>query len=217
MTADMSTYQGPGLAVLFGSGDDLTAALAGVGLPDWIEKNVGGAVGGLSPATRAAAAREITAAVASLLNVNPVDVLVGGWREYKQITDAARATLAAAGSTELLALATHQITETLNPSVTVLVDGYRVAALELSISIVCDVQAMLARISAGRLVAIESGRCYVTAALAIADAEITSRTTRFDLPGAVSLGRGLRLLPAAEYQAAAGLPAARVSAEGQCA
>jgi hypothetical protein len=99
----------------------------------------------------------------------------------------------------VLALATHQITETLAPSVDVLVDGYRVAALPLRISIICDVQAMLAKISAGRMVAIESGRCSVTAALAIADAEITSRTTRFDLPGAVSLGRGLRLLPAEEY------------------
>jgi hypothetical protein len=203
MTADVTNHSGNGLAVLFGSGDDLTAALAGAGLPDWIEKNVGGALGGLSPATRAAAAREITATVASSLNVNPVDVLVGGWREYKKITDAARGTLAATGSTELLALATHQISETLNPFVTVLVDDYRVATLQLSISIICDVQAMLARISAGRLVAVESGRCYVTVALAIADAEITSRTTRFDLPGAVSLGRGLRLLPAEEYPAAA--------------
>jgi len=78
MTADVTNHPGNGLAVLFGSGDDLTAALAGAGLPDWIEKNVGGALGGLSPATRAAAAREITATVASLLNVNPVDVLVGG-------------------------------------------------------------------------------------------------------------------------------------------
>jgi hypothetical protein len=199
MTADVSNYPGAGLAGLFGSADDLAAALAGVGLTDWIKQNLGGELGGLTPATRTAVAREITATVASLLNVNPVDVLVGGWREYKQITDAARGTLAATGSTELLALATHQITETLNPSVDVLVDGYRVAALPLSITIVCDVEAMLAKISAGRLVAIESGRCSVTAALAIADAQITSRTTRFDLPGAVSLGRGLRLLPAEEY------------------
>ena len=199
MTTGVSSYPGTGLAALFGSADDLAAALSGVGLTDWIKNNPDGELGRLSPATRAAAAREITATVTSLLNVNPVDVLVGGWRAYKTITDAARGTLAAAGSTELLALATHQITETLNPSVTVLVDGYRVAALPLSISIVCDIEAMLAKISAGRLVAIESGRCSVTAALGIADAEITSRTTRFDLPGAVSLGRGLRLLPAEEY------------------
>jgi hypothetical protein len=202
MTADTSSYPGPGVAVLFGSGDDLAAALAGAGLTDWIETNVGGAPGGLSPVTRAAAAREISATVASLLDVNPIDVLVGGWREYKKITDAARGTLAAAGSTELLPLATHKITETLNPSVAVLVDGYRIAVLQLSISVTCDVQAMLAKIRGGRLVAIESGRCDITAALAIADVEITSRTTRFDLPGVIPLGRGLRLLPAEEYPAA---------------
>lgn len=202
MTADMSNHPDTGLAVLFGSGDDFAAALAGAGLTDWIEKNIGGALGGLSPDTRAAATREITATVASLLNVNPIDVLVGGWRKYKKIADAARGTLAAAGSTELLPLATHQVTETFNPNVSVLVDGYRIAVLQLSISIVCDVQAMLAKVSAGRLVAIESGQCHVTAALAIADAEITSRTARFDLPGAIPLGRGLRLLAAEEYAAA---------------
>lgn len=200
MTADMPNYQGPGVAVLFGSGDDLAAALAGAGLTDWIDQNVGGALGGLPPATRAAVAREITATAGSLLDVNPVDVLVGGWLSHKRITDAARGTLAAAGSTELLPLATHQVTEALNPSVSVLVDGYRVATLQLSVSITCEVQAMLAKISAGRLVAIESGRCYVTAALAIAHVEVTSRTARFDLPGAVPLGQGLRLLPAEDYR-----------------
>ena len=80
----MSNHPGIGLAALFGSGDDLTAALSGVGLTDWIKKNVGGALGGLSAETRAAAAREITATVASFLNVNPVDVLVGGWRSTRR-------------------------------------------------------------------------------------------------------------------------------------
>jgi hypothetical protein len=191
-----------GLAVLFGTDDDLTAPLAGASLADWIEKNVGGALGGLSPATRAAAAREISATVAPLVNVNLVDVLVGGWRTSKDITAAARRTLAASGSTELLSLATHQVTETLNPYVTVLVDGCRIATLQLSLSVVCDVQAMLAKISAGRLVAIESGWCDVTTTLAIADAGTTSKLAHFDLPGVVPLGRGLQLLPAEEYPAA---------------
>jgi hypothetical protein len=202
MTPDISNYPSTGLAVLFGSDDDLMATLAGASLTDWIEKNVGGALGGLSPATRTAAAREITATAAPLVNVNLIDVLVGGWRKYKDITAAARRTLAATGSTELLSLATHQLTETLNPYVTVLVDGYRVATLQLSLSVVCEVQAMLAKISAGRLVAIESGWCDVTATLAIADAGTTSKLAHFDLPGVVPLGRGLRLLPAEEYPAA---------------
>lgn len=201
MTTEITNPPVSGLAALFGGGDDLTAALAGLGLADWVKRNVGGELGGLTPDARAATAREISATVASLLTVNPVDVLVGGWRQYRAMTDAARATLAAAGSTALLTLATHQITETLTPSVAVLVDGYQVAALPLSISIVCDVEALLAKISAGRLVAIESGRCAVTAALGLADAEITSRTARFELPGTVSLGRELRLLPAEEYPA----------------
>jgi hypothetical protein len=190
---------GPGVAVLFGSDNDLAAALAGAGLTDWIDQNVAGALGGLAPTARAAVAREITATTASLLKVNPVDVLISGWRGYKRITDAARGTLAAPGSTELLPLATHQVTEAQNPVITVLVDDYRVATLQLGVSVTCEVQGLVAKISAGRLMAIESGRCYVTAALAIAGVEVTSRTARIDLPGVVPLGRGVRLLPAQEY------------------
>jgi len=189
----------PGVAVLFGSDNDLAAALAGAGLTDWIDQNVAGALGGLAPTARAAVAREITATTASLLKVNPVDVLISGWRGYKRITDAARGTLAAPGSTELLPLASHQVTEAQNPAITVLVDDYRVATLQLGVSVTCEVQGLVAKISAGRLMAIESGRCYVTAALAIAGVEVTSRTARIDLPGVVPLGRGVRLLPAQEY------------------
>jgi hypothetical protein len=199
MTTDMLNHPGTGLAALFGSGKDLSEALAGAGLTDWIDQNVGSALGGLSADARAATSRQITATVTSLLNVNPVDVLVGGWCTYRKLTDAARGTLAAAGSTELLPIADHQITEAANPSVTVLVDNYRVATLPLTISVVCDVQGMLAKVSAGRLMAIESGRCYLTVALALADAEVTSKTARFDLPGVVPLGRGLRLLPVEQY------------------
>ena len=195
MTAQLLGHQRTGLAALFGSGDDLGTALAGLGLTDWIDRNVSGALGGVAPSVRAATAREITAAVTSSLNVNPVDVLVSGWCTYQRLTDAAYGTLATRDSTELLPVADHQITETLNPSVTVLVDRCPVATLQLSISVVCEVQGMVAKISAGRLMAIESGRCYLTVALAIADMEITSRPARFDLPGVVPLGRGLRLLP----------------------
>ena len=107
--------------------------------------------------------------------------------------------LAAPGSTELLPLATHQVTEAQNPAITVLVDDYRDATLQLGVSVTCEVQGLVAKISAGRLMAIESGRCYVTAALAIAGVEVTSRTARIDLPGVIPLGRGVRLLPAREY------------------
>lgn len=50
---------------------------------------------------------------------------------------------------------------------------------------------------------IESGRCDVTATLAIAEAETTSRTVRFGLPGVVPL-RGRATAPAAEEYPAAG-------------
>ncbi len=60
---------------------------------------------------------------------------------------------------------------------------------------------MLAGISGGRLVALHSGRCDVTAALAVQGTELTTGSARFDLPGVVAIGQGIRLLPAGEYAA----------------
>jgi hypothetical protein len=69
------------------------------------------------------------------------------------------------------------------PYVTVLVDGHQVATVQLGLSLVFEVTALLAGISAGRLAAVHTGRCDVTAALAIQGAELVTREAHFELPG----------------------------------
>jgi len=187
------------LALLFGPGPDSPDALA-----HWIAsadpQSLGRTLKGLPGATREAAVREVAAAAGGLLNINLVDLLVAGWRKHQDLTSAARRTLAAPGSTELVELATHQVTEAQQPYISVLVDGHRVATLNLDLSVVFDVSALLAEISAGRLVALHSGHCDITATLAVEGADVATRQTRFELPGVISFGEGIRLLPADDYQ-----------------
>ena len=45
----------------------------------------------------------------------------------------------------------------------------------------------------------QSGRCEVTAALAVQDITVVSRQGHLDLPGMVAFRQGIRLLPAHEY------------------
>jgi len=161
--------------------------------------SLGRALAHLPPEARTAAVREVTAAAAGLLDVGLADVLITGWREHRDLTAAARRTLAAPGSTELVDLAEHQVTSTQEPYVSVLVDGHQVATVQLGLTVVCDVTAMLAGISAGRLVAVHSGACDITLTLAIDEAEVITRQTRLALPGVITVHRGIRLLPASAY------------------
>lgn len=156
-------------------------------------------LGNLPAAVRATAVREAATVAAGLLQVDLVGVLVGGWREYRDIVGAARRTLAAPGSSELVSMVTHQVTVAQHPSVSVLVDSRRVATLQLDLSVVFDVMALLAGISGGRLVALHSGRCDVTVTLAVQGTELLAKRAHLELPGVVAVGQGIRLLPVGEY------------------
>jgi len=151
--------------------------------------------------TRDAAIREARAAVTGLLDINLIGVLVSAWRTHHELTAAARRTLAVPGSTELVPMAEHQITSTMHPYVNVLVDGYHVATIHLDLALLFDVKAVLAGIRDGQLVALHSGHCDVTATLAIEKTDVASKQIGFQLPGAVPLNPGIRLLSATAYTA----------------
>ena len=109
--------------------------------------------------------------------------------------------MAAPGSIELIDLATHQITATQRPAVNLLVDNRQMATVELGLSVVFTISALVAGIRGGRLVAIHSGRCNVTATLAVQDTKVISRQVAFELPGIIPLGRGIALLPDHDHSA----------------
>jgi hypothetical protein len=184
------------LDLLLGSADP-AEALAGEILAVGAEQTL--SLDDIPPAVRTAAVREAATVAADLLQVDLIGALVGGWREYRDIVAAARRTLAAPGSTELVSMITHQVAVDQHPSVSVLVDSRRVAVLQLDLSIVFDVAALVARIRGGYLAAIQSGRCDVTVTLAVQGTELLTKKGQLDLPGAVTVGRGIRLLPVSEY------------------
>jgi hypothetical protein len=186
------------LTLLFGQEnalDTLTHAIGYAGTSGNLDR----ALEKLPQATREAAAHELTAAAAGLLDINLIDVLVTGWRKYVDLTSAARRTLATPGSTELVQMVTHQVSASQQPYVAILVDGHQVATVRLGLSVTFDVSALLARVRAGRLVGVRTGNCDVTATLAIDDIEVASKQAHLDLPGEITLGRELRLLPAKDY------------------
>lgn len=187
------------LDLLFGPGTNAAETLADEILSPGGDQNLGRALAHLPEMTRKAAVQEAATTAAALLKVDLIDVLARGWREHREIVAAARRTLAAPLSTELVSMATHQVTLEQRPSVSVLVDGQKVATLELGLSIVFDVNALLLGISGGRLIAVHSGRCEITGTLAVQGTDLLVKHAHLELPGVISLRRGIRLLPIGEY------------------
>ena len=164
------------------------------------------------PATlREAAVRETLNEAKGLLDVDLTGFLVSGWQKHREVIAAARRTMAAPGSIELVDLATHQITASQRPAVNLLVDNHRVATVELGLSVVFDISALVAGIRGGRLVAVHSGRCDVTATLAIQGTNVISRQVHLELPGIIPLGRGIRLLADHGHSAGPGDETSRAS------
>jgi hypothetical protein len=186
------------LTLLFGRENALDVLSHAVGYTG-TSVNLDRALEKLPQATRDAAARELTAATAGLLDINLIDLLAAGWRKYQDLTLAARRTLAALGSTELVQLVTHRVSVSRQPYVAILVDGHQVATVRLGLSVAFAVSAVLARVRAGRLVGILTGSCDVTATLAIDDTEVASKQAHLDLPGEIAFRRELRLLPTRDY------------------
>jgi hypothetical protein len=82
-----------------------------------------------------------------------------------------------------------------SPSLDVVVDGHRVATLQLGISVDFDIQALAVSVRDGRLVAVHSGRCDVTATLSLQDVVVATRREQLQLPLVLRLGSGMPLAP----------------------
>jgi hypothetical protein len=201
MTPAVPDYPRTATDLLFGSRAYTPQALARQITSAVTDANLDRALRRLPQETREAAVREAATTGAELLDVDLIGLLLAAWRTHRDLVGAARRTLAAPGSTELVDLTDHQITTTQQPSVEVLVDGRQVATLHLGLSIVFDVSVLVAGIKAGRLVALHSGSCDVTATLAVQGTDVLTRSVHLDLPGVIPLTPGIRLLPPEDYPA----------------
>lgn len=180
-------------AVLYGEADPAAAVAAA---PAWrtVLSGLGGVLAALSPDGQATLYAQASAAVADLLNLDVLDVLVGGWRRHRSLVAAAQRTQAQLGTTERVELASHRITTTHRPYLDITVNGATLARLHLDLGLTLDVETMVATVTRARLAGIEGGRCTVTAGLGCEGIPLGSRQLVFDPHLVLLLGEGIALL-----------------------
>lgn len=134
--------------------------------------------------TRSAVAvvnHEIAAMVEDLLDLDLGDLLISGWRKYTKLTDAARRTLAVAGSREIVSLAAHRMRSTYKPRVDLVVNGATFHSFEFELDLVFDVTALEAVVRAGTLLRLNSGKCVVAATMCLDGARVAGQRRTVDL------------------------------------
>ncbi|MCX5215162.1 hypothetical protein OG689_38880 [Kitasatospora sp. NBC_00240] len=181
---------------LFGDGPDIAAdALTQALHEQEAVRELAGGVHGLTAPVARIVEREVASVVEGFLALDVVDLAAGGWRRHAALREAARRTREVPGSEEVVALATHRITSSHQPQVDVLVDGTRVGTVDLDLRLVFDLEGLVVVVRDARLTAVRSGRCLVTGRLAAHRILLAQRQGQVNLPGAVHLRHGLRLLP----------------------
>ena len=155
------------------------------------------------PALTGVAEREVAKAADGFLSMNLADLAAAGWKRYEALRQAARRTLTAPTTEEVVALATHRIESSHHPTIDMYIDGKSVANIEVAINVAFNMAGVLAVVRQGRLVAIKSGNCTVSGKLAVQGVTAAEKQRRFDLPGAVGLRHGIALLAADENPTAA--------------
>lgn len=201
MTPAVRNSPGTAKDLLFGPGEDAPEALARQIASADAEAKADRSLKHLTPATRQATIRDAAIAAAGLLDLDLTSLLVRGWRAHHDIIAAARRTLAAPGSSELVDLIEHQITVSQQPCVTIDVDGRRVATVRLDLTVEFDVAALVAGVKGGLLVGVGAGHCDTTATLAVEGTAVLTKHARFELSGVIGVSPGIPLLAAEAYLA----------------
>jgi hypothetical protein len=137
---------------------------------------------------------EIATVAAGLLDLGLGGAVVRAWRKYTAMTEAAERTLAVSGSEEVVVLATHRVTWTYQPHIDLLVDGNKITTFDFEMTVVYDLDGVVAVVRRGELVALRGGDCAITATLTLEGATLAQRQRRMDAALVVSLDRPIPLL-----------------------
>jgi hypothetical protein len=138
---------------------------------------------------------EVAGMARTLLDVDVGAVLVGAWRRYADLREAARRTAATPGTEEILSLATHRITSTHLPCVDLRLDGARVHTFRFRLEIVLDVSGVAAVVREGGLVGLQGGECAGSLFLYLDQEPVAQRHRTWEPLVLVSLEPPVDLVP----------------------
>jgi hypothetical protein len=149
----------------------------------WVSKSAAGG-------TRA----ELAGHVVGFLQGNAGEIFAGAWARCAELRKAAAETKDKKGVTQLVALADHEFTYSVEPEVDVLVDGMKLGGFKFSVELTCAVKGLELQVREGGIGGVRCGECEGEATISLCGVELWSKPLlHVDLPGALQWNHVLRI------------------------
>jgi hypothetical protein len=190
MTSSLLTT--PGAVATFLFGDDPASALAERLDSTGVLRKARERLPAIGDDVWAGACRELASMAADFCALDIASVVVSAWRKQRALIDAADSSRAT-GARIVVPLGSRRISLVQHPSIDMTVGRAKVAVIRFELAVDVDVECVAGVVRAGALVALEGGRCGVTARFTAAGVRLAERKAAFDPGVAVPLGSGIVL------------------------
>lgn len=126
--------------------------------------------------------------VLDLLDINIVDVLVGGWKAHQEVKRELEMTIADPTRAAMVALAHHSIDSTHTPAIEFRAQGRKLFTLSFPVELTFDVDAVDLTVRTGAIREISPGRVKVRGTVKLENTVLLERAlTPIELPGRMAL------------------------------
>lgn len=137
---------------------------------------------------------ELAEHVVGFLQGDAGEIFAGAWARCAELRKAAAETKDKRGVTELMALADHEFTYSVEPEVDVLVDGIKLGGFKFSVELACAVKGLELQVREGGIGGVRCGECEGDATISLCGVELWSKPLlHADLPGALRWNRVLKI------------------------
>ena len=180
--------------LLFGKDEDVVESLGEFLVAHHLLGFLNTAIEHLARASFQAILQEVAKASAEVLKLDLINIIAMGWRKHSALRHAAKRTLETPGNIEVVQLATHRMTSFHRPYVNLLWDDAVLGTMHFEVNLELLVKALVVTVQSGKLAALHSGSCDITAELAVEGIEIARTESHLDMPLTIDLGGGIPLL-----------------------
>ena len=134
---------------------------------------------------------EIRNSIGTLLKMSLLDVLVGGWKKYDEVSRALEKSKQTPDDTVLESLADHIVKSVHHPYIELFKDDTSVGKIEFEYAATLNVQGVQLKIRNGEIVEILTGSCKGSVKLSLAGETLSeSQTGDISLPGSIAVAQG---------------------------
>lgn len=124
--------------------------------------------------------------VDDLLDIKVKDILVGGWKKYRQLQKYLKDGEHPTNETILLPLAEHTINSSHKPSLKVILDGALLESIDFEIKLSLKLKGLVLEIRGGKIKQAQTGTCQGTGSIKCEGiALVDKKTSEFKLPGVI--------------------------------